>query len=203
MTTAMLGFFAGTLHVFAGPDHLAAGTAFRSEQTGGAWYYGAIWALGHGAGLTIIGLAYYFLVETRVLTSVALFAERLVGVSLIWVGTWILLRRNRPWSGACDAAQGNPKRGGAMAIGFGVLHGTAGATHLLGLIPMFTLQRNSEVVMYLLAYNTGILCAMSLFCGLLGIVFHRTSRAGGDAILKFRVITSLTCLLVGSYWLIV
>ncbi|MBT5708558.1 MAG: High-affinity nickel transporter, partial [Verrucomicrobia bacterium] len=97
MTSLFLGFFAGVLHVFAGPDHLAAGMAVRVRRPGGAWYYGGIWALGHAAGLTLIGLVYYWVRESGLVASISLFAERMVGVALILMGAWMLLRRHHPW----------------------------------------------------------------------------------------------------------
>jgi hypothetical protein len=212
MTSVLLGFFAGVLHVFAGPDHLAAGMAVRVRRPGGAWYYGGIWALGHAAGLTLIGLVYYLVRESGLVASISLFAERMVGVALILMGAWMLLRRHHPWVQEVDSEGLSSTESGLIdvqgkaetkaAVGFGFLHGTAGATHLIGLIPMFALQNPSEVLFYLIAYNTGILVAMSTFCYFVGVLSSRIEDSGRGPVLGLRIAVSVVCVIIGSYWLL-
>ena len=212
MAAIFLGFFAGVLHVFAGPDHLAAGLAVRVRQPAGAWYYGGVWAIGHAAGLTLIGLIYYFVRESGLVASISLFAERMVGGALILTGAWMLLRCHHPWrqSASSEAPLGSVTDEGSsetgsnarIAVGFGLLHGTAGATHLVGLIPMFALQQPAEVLVYLTAYNGGILLAMASFCGLVGLLSARIESAGAGPVGRLRQCVSVVCVLIGSYWLL-
>ncbi len=212
MAGLVLGFVAGVLHVFAGPDHLAAGLAVRTQRPGGAWYYGGVWALGHAAGLTLIGLIYFLIRETGFIGAISMFAERMVGVALILMGAWMLLRRHQPWDSTTDIPE--PVRQfegwkgfrrhpeGKAAIGFGFLHGTAGATHLIGLIPMFALQNPPAVLAYLAAYNLGILIAMSSFCYAVGVFYSSRTVDRVLPATQIRVIVSVLCLAIGAYWLL-
>lgn len=212
MAALVLGFIAGILHVFAGPDHLAAGLAVRTQRPGGAWYYGGIWALGHAAGLTLIGLIYFFIRETGFIGAISMFAERMVGVALILMGAWMLLRRHQPWDSTTDNSHDTSQleswRGfqrhpeGKAAIGFGFLHGTAGATHLIGLVPMFALQNPSEVLVYLAAYNVGILVAMSCFCYAVGVCYSNQAVKNVLPATQIRLIVSVICVAIGAYWLL-
>ena len=212
MAALVLGFVAGVLHVFAGPDHLAAGLAVRTQRPGGGWYYGGIWALGHAGGLTLIGLLYFLIRETGFIGAISMFAERMVGVALILMGAWMLLRRHQPWD--ASASETNPPSQmlswteirehpeGKAAIGFGFLHGTAGATHLIGLVPMFALQNPIEVLAYLAAYNGGILIAMSSFCYAVGLLYSKPSLGGVIPAARIRLGVSLICVAIGAYWLL-
>ncbi len=198
--------------MFSGPDHLAAGMAVRVGRVGGAWYYGGIWALGHAAGLTLIGLLYLLVQKSGMIAAFSSFAERMVGVALILMGAWMLLRSHHPWSKNAEwgrlnrnlAGRPGPRihRESEATMGFGLLHGTAGATHLIGLIPMFALQTPGAVLAYLVAYNGGILVAMSAYCGIVGSLCNRVEDAGSRPSTALRLLTSVGCLLIGSYWLI-
>jgi hypothetical protein len=124
----------------------------------------------------------------------------------------MLLRRHHPWvqdDGSADRSltdsgvvEGHGKAETKAAVGFGFLHGTAGATHLIGLIPMFALQNPSEVLFYLIAYNSGILVAMSTFCYFVGALSSRIADSGRGPVLGLRIAVSIVCVIIGSYWLL-
>jgi hypothetical protein len=59
-------------------------------------------------------------------------AELLVGLSLVVLGLWSL--RDRPFASATGPREQR------AALGMGVLHGTAGASHLVGVLPLLGLS---------------------------------------------------------------
>lgn len=80
------GLLAGLLHVFAGPDHLAALAPLAVRDPAQARRLGLSWGLGHGAGVVVLGLL--GIVARRLVDVEALSAgsERLVGfLSLIHI----------------------------------------------------------------------------------------------------------------------
>src|SRR5882672_577523 len=90
----MAGLFAGLLHVWSGPDHLAAVAPLSAEWTRTAsrrrpsWMVGVRWGLGHSSGVMLIGLLSLIFREAFPLNSLSSISERLVGVVLIVIGLW-------------------------------------------------------------------------------------------------------------------
>src|SRR5580765_6930289 len=82
MIAALTGAIAGAVHVWSGPDHLAAIAPLAVRRPRRAWLPGMRWGLGHSAGVGLIGL----------LSS---WGERLVGVMLFGIGLWALHRALR------------------------------------------------------------------------------------------------------------
>ncbi|MEX0893484.1 MAG: hypothetical protein WEB88_15060 [Gemmatimonadota bacterium] len=81
----------GVLHSLE-PDHLAAVSAFvvRRPARREALGYGLRWAAGHGAVILLAGSA-LVLLRIEVDAAVGHWLERLVGVSLVLLGGWVLL----------------------------------------------------------------------------------------------------------------
>src|SRR5688572_17188207 len=97
----MFAFFAGVaaglLHVFSGPDHLAAVAplALSERLTGKAGRFrveglasGLQWGVGHTAGVLLIAALLLFLKEKLPLDAISAYSERIVGLSLIAIGCW-------------------------------------------------------------------------------------------------------------------
>eukprot|EP00971_Amphidinium_carterae_P180772 3585517-Amphidinium_carterae.1 len=51
------GLVAGVLHVVLGPDHLCTIITLSACQGVQAFWFGVTWALGHLAGLAVVGMA--------------------------------------------------------------------------------------------------------------------------------------------------
>lgn len=140
--------------------------------------------------------------ELGVIERIAFGAEKLVGLGLIWIG-WVgiktLMDTHVPLSSRSKKTETN--RG--LVFGFGLLHGSAGAGHLLALIPVFAMEQLSQAVGYLLAYLFGTMVAMVGFA-------HGISRLSQYliSIKKFNIqqlvfTCALTALVVGGVWLII
>jgi hypothetical protein len=123
------GLLAGCLHVLAGPDHVAAVLPLAAQGRGAR--AGAAWGAGHGLAVAALGglvLARRGQVDPA---PHAYLAERAVGVVLLAVGAWAWWRASRP-----APAPARPR----AAFGVGLLHGSAGAAHLLGALPALALH---------------------------------------------------------------
>src|SRR5213594_1813767 len=82
------GLVAGLLHVWSGPDHLAAVAPLSAGQSNRSWIAGVRWGLGHSSGVLLIGLLSLVFRQALPLNSVSSVAERLVGIVLIGIGIW-------------------------------------------------------------------------------------------------------------------
>src|SRR5207247_5796494 len=56
MIAVITGFVAGIVHVWSGPDHLAAIAPLPARKPRRAWLPGARWGPGHSAGVAVGGL---------------------------------------------------------------------------------------------------------------------------------------------------
>src|SRR2546426_1662395 len=82
------GLVAGLVHVFSGPDHLAAVAPLSVSQRKQTWAIGFRWGLGHASGVVLVGLISLLLREILPLDLVSSCADRLMGVVLIGIGIW-------------------------------------------------------------------------------------------------------------------
>src|SRR5262245_25180275 len=88
MTAFIPGLLAGLIHVFSGPDHLAALGPLAVRRRRAAWSLGLRWGLGHSLGVAVVGVAALFLRRFLDLEHLRFWSERAVGVSLIAIGLW-------------------------------------------------------------------------------------------------------------------
>lgn len=223
------GLVAGSAHVVTGPDHLAAVLPLAAGQRKRALGLGALWGLGHGLGVVCLGALGRLLNHRVDLQSWSNIAELIVGLLLIVLGIWTLVRsrvivvheHRHPHQPStrdsgitrdhvhahvhvhvADETVGSPDHGVAgnhrvhshSAFGFGMLHGTAGAGHLFGVLPSLTLS-DQAAGFYLSAYFVAAIFAMTLFAGLVGTMTRSRTRL--PLVLRFAGSASL---LVGLYW---
>src|SRR5213083_1406993 len=88
MIAALTGLIAGTVHVWSGPDHLAAIAPLAVRRTRRAWAPGLRWGLGHSAGVALIGLLSLWLRDLLPVNLLSTWGERMVGVMLLGIGIW-------------------------------------------------------------------------------------------------------------------
>jgi len=88
------------------------------------------------------------------------------------------------------------------ALGVGILHGLAGSSHLLGVLPALALPTALATALYLGSFATGTISAMILFATTIGWMskwnFFRTDHAYH----LFLGAMSLAALGIGIYWLL-
>lgn len=213
--TAVTGLLAGAFHVLSGPDHLAAVAPLAvASDDRRAWREGWRWGLGHTAGVLAVAMVALLLREVLPpVETISSWSERIVGVALLAVGIWSLGRALRigplahtHGSVAHDHAhvQGGPKwirRIGHPHASFalGLLHGAAGSSHVLGIVPALALPSASAALLYLGAFGGGSIAAMAGFAAAVGRLRFLGTRQLDRALMAG---CGVVALVVGAAWLL-
>jgi hypothetical protein len=210
MIPLVTGFAAGGLHVFAGPDHLAALAPIAMESTAKAGRIGAYWGFGHGVGVVIVGGVALVLRSLVDIGAWSQWAELVVGFLLLGVGAWAVWKASRVEihvhehdhdAEVHEHVHAHDHGGHGhhhAAMGIGLLHGMAGSGHLFGVLPALALGTGQAVV-YLAAYLVAAVLAMGGFAYVLG----RMARLGGPMLVKRLMYGSGTvALVVGVFWIV-
>lgn len=218
MLAVLTGFIAGLLHVLSGPDHLAAVAplAVRGHQR--SWIAGVRWGLGHSAGVLLIGLLAVAFREVLPLAKISEISERLVGVLLIAIGLWSLREALRVEVHSHEHSHDGVSHGhlhfhkgeegvgphlhGHAALGIGTLHGLAGSSHFLGVLPSLTFAQRWESVAYLIAFGIGTVLGMAGFSALLGAMAIRWTRGARTFYRGLLFTCAAAAFTLGCYWLI-
>jgi hypothetical protein len=195
------GLLAGLVHALSGPDHLSAVAPLVLGEQGRRWRMGLFWGIGHSLGVWAVGLLALGLRGILPVESLSSWSERMVGVVLIGLGLWGLHRafasrlgRRHPHS--------HPARPGRAAVWIGGLHGLAGSSHLLGVLPALALPSRSAALSYVAGFGLGAVAAMTAFSSALGLVAARVGDRGGRAYQAMLAAFSGAAIVVGGYWLI-
>ena len=184
LISILTGFAAGAVHVVSGADHMVAMAPSAIKKPRLALMDGLSWGVGHSAGvliLSIFGILAKDLINIEIMSS---YSEFLVGISLLIIGILsirtslgVKIHMHQHMHGEQMAhkhfhfhSRGKEiHRGNShAATGLGVLHGFAGASHLVAIIPALALPLIGAI-MYLFAYLIGSVFAMG--CVVLGISF--------------------------------
>ncbi len=220
MITALAGLAAGSIHVLSGPDHLAAVSPLALETNKSKWTIGFRWGLGHTGGVFLVGLIALASREVIPLDAISSVSERLVGIVLIGIGVWGLhkaLSKNiHTHQHTHDGSEhvhihihGTPKLHGRpeahrhthAAFAVGIIHGLAGSSHLLGVLPALLLPTRLEALTYLLFFGIGTISAMMMFTGFLGLVLSRFTLRGIKIYKQLLIATSAAAIGIGGVWL--
>lgn len=202
MIIAFAGLLAGLLHVLSGPDHLAAIAPLAIADRARSWWTGIRWGLGHCTG--VLGVGLLMLLARHALPIETLLDRGEVGVGLaviaigIW-GTWAAFQRPDP-DGRPDHDQRHPHVHAALAVG--TLHGLAGSSHLLGILPALALPSDGAAAAYLVCFAIGSVAAMGTFASFIGWVAGRPRASGAAAQRALLCVFSAIALLVGGFWLL-
>jgi hypothetical protein len=213
MLTLVSGMVAGAFHVLSGPDHLAAVAPLAVSARGGAWRQGWTWGLGHTSGVVVMALLALAMREILPpIATLSSWSERIVGAALLALGMWSVLRALRVGPaphvhGGQTHEHTHVRRGPAWvrrlghphaSFALGLLHGAAGSSHVLGVIPALALPSTSQAFVYLAAFGGGSVAAMAAFAALVG------GLKGWGAQRLERALTGCSgalALLVGAAWL--
>ena len=223
------GLIASVLHVVSGPDHLAAITPLAIETKRRVWRIGLFWGLGHLAGMLIIGLLFLFFREYLPLDTISSRSEQLVGVVLVGVGLWALYRIYKPkkihkhphvhdgvrpyihihkhdhGSNDLDHSHSHaqePRQNNLSSFSIGVLHGIAGISHFLILLPVLGFEHQIQGVQYIVGYATGTVLTMTFYASLLGILTRYTKEKKDRNLYQgLRLTGGLLSIFIGIYWL--
>jgi ABC-type nickel/cobalt efflux system permease component RcnA len=221
MIELIAGLIAGALHVWSGPDHLAAIAPLAVRNGRRSWAIGVRWGIGHSLGVVavaVVALGIRDLIPAEVLSS---WGERLVGILLVGIGLWGLRTAYRSHIHAhrhdhdghahthihAHAHGHEPERAPPphahfhAAMGIGVLHGIAGGSHFLGVLPALAFPTVAQAVLYLVAFAFGTIVSMATFGALVDWLARRSELAGASGYRVLMTATSMAATAVGCYWL--
>ena len=162
----LTGLVAGIIHIVSGADHLIAMAPNSITGPKDALRNGLSWGIGHSSGVIILSILAIFLKDITPLTKFSYFAEFLVGISLLVIG--VLAIKN---SFGLRIHSHVHKHNGGIAhqhvhlhshnqkkhfkhshalTSLGLLHGIAGGTHLLAVLPALALPPH-DALAYLIS----------------------------------------------------
>ena len=220
MISALTGLIAGIVHVWSGPDHLAAIAPLVVRRPRRAWLPGARWGFGHSAGVGVIGLLSLWLRDWLPVDLLSEWGERLVGVMLFGIGLWALRRALKhnvhahqhehdgqphvhfhTHSHDQNHNRDDAHHHGHAAFGIGILHGLAGSSHFLGVLPILAFPTRTQALAYLIAFGVGTVISMASFSSLLGLVERRFAIGNLRVYRGLLGASAVTAMAVGSFWL--
>lgn len=216
MLIAVTGAIAGLFHVLAGPDHVGAVGPLALEGRRRGWLAGWTWGIGHASGvIAVAALAVLLRDLLPSIDRISAWSERLVGVALIAVGIWALRRSARvgPTEHVHGAishdhihVQAGPmwfRRLGHAHAAFclGVLHGIAGSSHFVGVLPALALPTRAAALTYIVAFGAGTVAAMTAFAAAAGYA-GGVVRAYSTAHRAMTATAAIAAIGIGSVWLI-
>ena len=188
------GLAAGSFHVLAGPDHLAAVAPIVAGDDRVAWRAGLSWGLGHTAGVLLVGMLLVAFRELLPLEALSAWSERLVGVALLAVGLWGLWRARRPHA--------HQHMSSTPSFAMGTLHGVAGSSHLYGVLPSLVFASRVDSLVYLAGFGAGAIAAMTAFAAVLGSLAQAGGRSHQSVRQAVLYATSAAAVVVGGVWLL-
>ncbi len=180
----------GMVHSFD-VDHLCAVSSFASHtrRARDAAWLGVRWAVGHSVALAVFGGG-LVVMKAALPEWFGAVAEFLVGLALVAVGIWVIregLRRRQfhvHWhdhdgqrhvhihSHAHDESHTHRHK---LTV-IGMLHGLAGTSGVMVLIPVTLAQSVPGALLYIAAFGAGTTLSMALFCACAGRVFVWLAR---------------------------
>lgn len=187
------GLAAGLLHVFSGPDHLAAVAPLAADGDRHHWRMGLQWGVGHTMGVLLIATLLLLIREQLPLDAISAYSERIVGVALIAVGAWGIWKANR--------STATPHSHPGASFVMGTIHGLAGSSHLFGVLPALAFSTRIESLSYLSGFGVGAIAGMSAFAAGLGLL---STKLGGNHRRYSGLLyaSSAAALVIGGFWLV-
>ena len=213
LISIVTGLVAGAIHVVGGADHLVAMVPLALKDPRVAFRNGFAWGLGHSAGVLFLSIIAILIKDLAHIQRLSTFAEFSVGIVLLVVGV-LAIRASlglNIHAHIHDHGQDNShahlhlhfrgrqthSRHPHASASLGVLHGLAGASHLLAVIPALALPIVGAAA-YIAAYLLGSILTMS---AVLMVISFATMRAGRRVLpLMFGFAGSLS-VVTGIFWL--
>ena len=206
------GLIAGIIHVISGADHLIAMAPSSITNPKLALKNGLSWGLGHSSGVIILSIIAIFFKDIAHITKFSNFAEFLVGISLLIIGT-IAIKNSFKFNIHNHQHEHNNgithkhfhyhknrdkrhNRHSHALTSLGILHGLAGGSHLIAVIPALALPMQ-EALAYLIAYLMGSSIIMIFFTYLISL---STMKAGQNFIKRFIAFAGGLSFAMGLFW---
>ena len=213
LVSIFTGLAAGAIHVVGGVDHLMAMAPSAMKRPRGAFKEGLAWGLGHSTGVLALSMVAIFLKDFTKIERMSSWAELSVGLALIVVGGLAIRtslglnihsHSHKHKDGSSHDHVHIHLRGDAKHFGhahaatsLGILHGLAGASHFLAVLPALALPPVGAFA-YMAAYLFGSVIAMG--AALLAISMA-TVHAGRRALPLLFGFTGGLSLITGFFWL--
>ena len=186
----LTGIVAGFVHVVSGADHLIAMAPAAINNPQKALRNSFSWGLGHSSGVLLLAFLAILIKDITPLNKFSNIAEFLVGISLLIVGVFAIKNSfqlsihshsHKHENGILHRhfhfhvkEQKNNKHSHALT-GLGLLHGIAGGSHFLAVLPALALPLTSACL-YLISYLIGSLISMNLFTCLISFTTFKASQ---------------------------
>src|SRR5256884_7911722 len=218
MIAILTGLLAGIVHVWSGPDHLAAIAPLAVRRPKQTWIPGSKWGLGHSAGVAIVGVLSLLLRDLIPMDLISNWGERLVGVMLLAIGAWALRKAFRVHAHEHEHdgerhlhMHAHPQHIGHeqlqahhhhthAAFGIGVLHGLAGSSHFLGVLPILAFPTHPGAIAYLTAFGAGTVASMAAFSWVIGSLATPVASRGGPNYRALMIGCAANPLGGGCFW---
>jgi ABC-type nickel/cobalt efflux system permease component RcnA len=227
----LAGIAGSMIHVFTGPDHLAAVMPFAVEHKKSSWKIGISWGTGHLVGMLLIGVLIMIFKQLIPFEQISAYSEFFVGFVLVGIGVWAIyrIRKSKPehqhphYHAETDEFHIHPhshshsvkpvhshshsdevsvNKGVIGSFTVGVIHGFAGVAHFILFLPMLGFNSVSQSVSYIAGFGIGTLSAMTFFAVVVGLLSSKSKKSTfKNAFLYLRYTAALLALVVGFYWI--
>jgi len=213
LISILTGIAAGAIHVVGGVDHLVAMAPVALRNPRIALRDGLAWGFGHSAGVLLLSVLAILLKDLAHIQRMSSFAEFSVGAALLVVGVFAIKTALglSIHAHSHDHLDGNAhdhihlhfrgrqrhSRHPHTASSLGVLHGLAGASHLLAVIPALALPPLGAAA-YIAAYLFGSILTMAAF---LFVISLATIRAGRRALPLIVGLAGGLSVITGIFWI--
>ncbi len=209
----LTGIIAGFVHVVSGADHLIAMAPASINNPQKALKNSFSWGLGHSSGVLLLAFLAIFIKDITPLSKLSNIAEFLVGISLLIVGVFAIKNSfqlsmhshshkhengiaHRHFHFHVKEQKNNNKHSHALT-GLGLLHGLAGGSHFLAVLPALALPLTSACF-YLISYLIGSLISMNLFTCLISFTTFNASQKFIKRLIAFAGGLSFS---MGLFWI--
>ena len=209
----LTGVLAGFIHVISGADHLIAMAPAAINNPQKALKNSFSWGLGHSSGVLLLAFLAIFIKDIASLNKFSNMAEFLVGISLLIVGVFAIKNSlqlsihshaHNHGNGIAHRhfhlhvkEQRNKNKHSHALTGLGLLHGIAGGSHFLAVLPALALPLTSACL-YLISYLIGSLTSMNLFTCLISFT---TFKASQKFIKKLIAVAGGVSFSLGLFWI--
>ena len=209
----LTGIVAGLIHVLSGADHLIAMAPSAINSPKIALKNSFSWGLGHSSGVVLLTVLAIFIKDITPLKNFSNIAELLVGMSLLFVGVYAIKNSfqlsihthshkhengvaHRHYHFHMKEQKNNNKHSHALT-GIGLLHGIAGGSHFLAILPALALSLTNACA-YLISYLIGSLISMNLFTCLISFSTLNISQKFINRLIAFAGGLSFS---MGLFWI--
>ncbi len=213
LISIITGIAAGAIHVVGGVDHLISMTPSAFSHPRIAFRNGVTWGLGHSAGVLFLSILAIWIKDFTYIQRMSAVAEFSVGIVLLVVGV-LAIRSSLGLNIHTHSHvhenghshdhlhlhfRGRQKhsRHSHAVTSLGFLHGLAGASHWLAVIPALALPPLGAAL-YLAAYLLSSIATMAAFLMAISFATKKAGRRVFPLIVRFAGILSV---LTGLFWI--